>query len=219
MGGCKEGTTTPYGDFSFAGNYFENTTPNWVCGNPANANVSGNTQVTADGVGVPASLLAGAGLEAAYAGIAAPPAGTAPTNLAAHKPAVAQFVDGSTAQLQPESQPTYATDGDPTTYVQASGQFRWQLVVDLQQSQSLGYVTVGMPQPHFATDFHVDASTDGTSWTTVGTVSNSGWGAVPVAFSSPVTARYLRVVADRPNDSGQRGDQMAISELAVYGGR
>ncbi|MGY5060507.1 discoidin domain-containing protein [Streptomyces sp. 900105755] len=216
MGGCKEGTTTPYGDFSFTGNYFENTTPNWVCGNPSNANVSGNTQVTAAGVGVPASVLTGAGLEAAYAGIAAPPAGTAPANLAAHKPAVAQFVDGSTAQLQPESQLTYATDGDPATYIQASGQFRWQLVVDLQQSQSLGYVTVGMPQPHFATDFHVDASTDGTSWTTVGTVGSSGWGTVPVAFPSPVTARYLRVVADRPNDSGQRGDQMAISEFGAY---
>lgn len=216
MGGCKEGTTTPYGDFSFTGNYVENTTPNWVCGNPSNVNVSGNTQISADGVGVPASLLANAGLEAAYAGIAAPPSGAAPTNLADDKPAVAQFLDGSTAQLQPESQLAYATDGDPATYVQASGQFKWQLVVDLQQSQTLGYITVGMPQAHFATDFHVDASTNGTSWTTVAAVNNSGWGSIPVAFSTPVTARYLRVVADKPDNSGQRGDQMAISEIGAY---
>jgi hypothetical protein len=216
MGGCKEGTTTPYGDFSFTGNYFENLTPDWPCGAPSNATISGNTQVSASGVGVPATVLANAGLETAYAGIAAPPAGAAPTNLAAHKPAVAQFIDGSTAQLQPESQLTYATDGDPTTYVQASGQFRWQLVVDLQQSQSLGYITVGMPQPHFATDFHVDASTDNTTWTTVGTVHNSGWGTVPVAFTTPVTARYLRIVADKPDNSGQTGDQMAISEIGAY---
>jgi hypothetical protein len=216
MGGCKEGTTTPYGDFSFTGNYFENLTPNWVCGNPSNVNVSGNTQVSADGVGVPASVLANAGLESGYTGIAAPPAGAAPTNLAAHKPATAQYIDGSTAQLQPESQLTYATDGDPATYVQASGQFRWQLVVDLQQAQTLGYLTVGMPQAHFATDFHVDASTNGTTWTTVGTVNNSGWGSIPVAFGTPVTARYLRVVADKPDNSGQRGDQMAISEIGAY---
>jgi hypothetical protein len=216
MGGCKEGTTTPYGDFSFTGNYFENLTPNWPCGSPGNANISGNTQVSAAGVGVPATVLANAGLEAAYAGIAAPPAGVAPANLAAGKPAVAQFVDGSTAQLQPASQLTYATDGNPATYVQASGQFRWQLVVDLQQAQTLGYLTVGMPQAHFATDFHVDASTDATTWTTVGTVSNSGWGSVPVSFAAPVTARYLRVVADKPDNSGQRGDQMAISEIGAY---
>jgi hypothetical protein len=216
MGGCKEGTTTPYGDFSFTGNYFENLTPDWPCGNPSNATISGNTQVSASGVGVPASVLANAGPEPAYAGIAAPPAGVAPTNFAAHKPAVAQFLDGSTAQLQPGSQLTYATDGDPTTYVQASGQFRWQLVVDLQQAQSLGYITVGMPQAHFATDFHVDASTDGATWTTVGTVHNSGWGTVLVAFTTPVTARYLRVVADKPDNWGQRGDQMAISEIGAY---
>jgi hypothetical protein len=29
----------------------------------------------------------------------------------------------------------------------------------------------------------------------------------------------VRVIADRPNDSGQTGGQMAISELAVYGTR
>jgi hypothetical protein len=216
MGGCKEGTTTPYGDFSFTGNYFENLTPNWPCGNPSNVNISGNTQVSSAGVGVPATLLASSGLEPRYAGIAAPPAGVAPTNLAARKPVVAQFLDGSTAKLQPESQLTYATDGDPATYVQASGQFRWQLVVDLQQALPLGYVMLGMPQPHFATDFHVDASTDATTWTTVGTVHNSGWGSIPVEFTTPLTARYLRVVADKPDNSGQRGDQMAISEIGAY---
>jgi hypothetical protein len=164
---------------------------------------------------VPAALLANAGLEPRYAGIAAPPAGVAPTNLAAGKPVVAQFLDGGTAQLQPESQLKYATDGDPAT-VQASGQFRWQLVVDLQQAMTQGYVTVRMPQPHFATDFHVDASTDGTTWTTVGTVHGSGWGSIPVEFTTPLTARYLRVVADKPDHWGQRRDQMAISEIGAY---
>ncbi|HYZ57450.1 MAG TPA: discoidin domain-containing protein [Streptosporangiaceae bacterium] len=216
MGGCNEQDGTPYGDFSFTGNYFEDLTPDWPCGNPSDATISGNTQVGSDGSGVPAALLDNAGLEPAYAHLAQAPAGRAPVNLALGKSVQAQYLDGSTAQLQPYSQLSYATDGNPSTYVQASGQFRWQLVVDLQQEDTLGYMTVGMPQPHFATDFHVDASTDGTNWTTVGTVHDSGWGTIPVVFSTPITARYLRIVADKPDNWGQRGDQMAISEVGAY---
>jgi F5/8 type C domain/Right handed beta helix region len=215
MGGCDEQDGTPYGDFSFTGNYVEDTTPDWPCGAPANATIS-NTQVAADGTGVPATLLANAGLEPQYASLAQAPAGQAPTNLALGKPAQAQFLNGSTAQLQSYSQLSYATDGNPATYVQASGQFLWQLVVDLQAQQSLGSVTVTMPQAHFATAFHLDASTDDSTWTTVGTVTDSGWGTIPVVFSTPVTARYLRIVADAPDNWNQRGDQMAISEVGAY---
>ncbi|MDB5125760.1 MAG: Fibronectin type domain protein, partial [Mucilaginibacter sp.] len=215
MGGCNEQGGTPYGQFSFTGNYVENTTPDWPCGAPANATVS-NTQVSADGTGVPASLIANAGLEPQYASLAQAPAGQAQTNLALGKPAQAQFLDGSTATLQSYSQLSYATDGNPGTYVQASGQFRWQLVVDLQAQQSLGHVTVSMPQAHFATAFHVDASTNNSTWTTVGTVTGSGWGTIPVVFPSTVSARYLRIVADTPNNWNQRGDQMAISEVGAY---
>ena len=214
MGGCKE-SGLPYENFSFTGNYVENTTPDWPCGAPDNLTLD-NTQVAADGTGVPASLIAGAGLEPQYAQLAAAPAGTAPKNLALGKPVQAQFVDGSPADLQPGTQLAGATDGDPGTWVQASGQFRWQLVVDLQQPDTLGSMTVGMPEPHYATDFHVDASTDGIAWTTAGTVHDAGWGTVPVTFSSPLTARYLRIVADKPDDWGQRGDQMAISEVGAY---
>lgn len=215
MGGCRESDGTPYGEFSFTGNYVENPTPDWPCGAPDDLTLS-NTQVGTDGSGVPASVIAAAGLEPQYAHLAAAPAGTAPVNLALHQPVQAQFLDGSTAQLQPGDQLASATDGDPATYVQASGQFRWQLVVDLQRSRTLGAVTVSMPQPHYATAFHVDASTDGQSWTTVGTVTDGDWGTVPVLLATPVTARYLRIVADKPDDSGQPGDQMAISEVGAY---
>ena len=216
MGGCREGEGTPYGDFSYTGNYVEETNPDWPCGAPDNATIS-NTQVGHDGTGVPASLLASAGLTAAYAQLAAAPAGCAlPANLAAGKPVQAQFLDGTPAQLQPESQLSYATDSSLDTYVQASGQFRWQLVVDLQAAQTLGSMTVSFPQPHFATDFHVDASADAAAWTTVDTVHDSGWGTVPIVFPTPISARYLRIVADKPDDWGQRGDQMAISGVAAY---
>jgi hypothetical protein len=216
MGGSYEGAGTPFGDFSFTGNYAENTTPDWPAGAPTNAVVNNNTQVGSDGSGVPASLLATAGLESQYASLAAPPAGSALVNLALGKPVQAQYLNGSTAQLQPGEQLSYATDGNPNTAVQATGQYAWRLVVDLQTSQTLGSTTVTMPHNAYATAFHVDASPDGTTWTTVGSVQNSGPGTYPVLFSSPLTTRYLRIVADLPNASGQTGGQMAISEVGAY---
>lgn len=115
MGGGYESPGTPYGDFQFTGNYVEDTTPSWPAGIPTDAD---NTQVSPAGTGVPASLIANAGLEPQYAALATAPAGAAlPTNLALGKPVQAQFLDGSTAQLQPYSQLTYATDGNPNTYI------------------------------------------------------------------------------------------------------
>lgn len=215
LGGCREPQPTPFGDFDFTGNYVEDTTPNWSCGNPDDATVD-NTQVSASGAGVPASLLANAGLESQYAYLTQPPAGSTPVNLAAGMPAQAQYLDGSTALLQPGSQVSYATDGNQSTFVQATNQYLWQLVVDLQKPTVLGSVVVSMPQHAYATAFHVDVSTDDTNWTTVGTVTQSGWGSYPVVFSSPVTARYLRIVADQPSQGGEPGGQMAISEVAAY---
>jgi hypothetical protein len=137
-------------------------------------------------------------------------------NLALHKPAQAQYLDGSTAALQPGSQASYATDGKPDTSTQATDQYLWQLVVDLQSTKSLGSATVTMPQSNFATAFHIDASTNGTDWTTVGKETDTGWGTIPVTFAAPVTARYLRIVADGPDQGGRRGSQMAISEVGAY---
>jgi hypothetical protein len=102
------------------------------------------------------------------------------------------------------------------TYVQASGQFRWQLVVDLSRAQRLGSMTVSFPPPHFATDFHVDASMDGASYTTVARRRDASGGLTPIQLDRSVRARYLRVVADRPNDGGQTGGQMAVSEIGAY---
>jgi F5/8 type C domain/Right handed beta helix region len=216
MGGCYEGTGTPYGNFDFTGNYYEDLTPDWPCGDPTDATIDDNTQVGSDGSGVPASLLANAGLQPAYAAIAAPPSGSAPVNLALNQPAQAQYLDGSAAEMQPGSQASYATDGNPNTFAQASSQYLWQLVVNLQQEDTLGYVTVTMPEAAYATAFHVDASTDGTTWTTVGSVTGTSWGTIPVVFSSPVTAQYLRIVADQPSAGGETGGQMAISEVGAY---
>jgi len=216
MGGSYEGAGTPFGNFDFTGNYMEDTTPDWPAGNPTNATIDDNTQVSSTGVGVPASLIADAGLQSPYASLADPPAGTAPVNLALNEPAQAQYLNGGTASLQPDEEASYGNDGNLNTAVQATGQYLWQLVINLQQSESLGTVTVTMPQNAYATAFHVDVSTNDTTWTTEGSVTNSGPGTYPVVFSSAVTAQYFRVVADEPNNGGQTGGQMAISEVDAF---
>jgi len=216
MGGSYEGTGTPFGNFSFTGNYFENTTPSWPAGNPTNATIDDNTEVSATGVGVPASLIADAGLQSSYASLAAPTAGTAPTNLALNAPAVAQYIGGATASLQPNEQTSYATDGNLNTAVQATGQYLWQLIVNLQSSMSLGSIVVTMPQNAYATEFTVNTSTNDSTWTAAGTVTNSGPGAYPITFSSPVTAQYIEIVADAPGACCETGGQMAISEVDAY---
>ncbi|MGY4926030.1 hypothetical protein [Streptomyces sp. 900105755] len=54
---------------------------------------------------------------------------------------------------------------------------------------------------------------------TVAHRTDSAGGTTGVRLDTPVSARCVRVIADRPNSGGQTGGQMAVSELAVYGGR
>ena len=210
-GGCYE-SGNPYGDFSFTGNYWDNATPGWPCGQPSNVTSSGNTTVPSSGAGVPAALIAAAGIEASYADI------LGPRNLALGRPAVAQYVDGSVAEMQPGSTPGLAVDGSAATFAQASGQYRWQLVVDLQSPQSVTSVRVTMPASAYATAFHIDGSTNGSTFSTVATITGANAGVNTVALTAGPTMRYLRVVADKPNGPGQTGGQMAISEVEAYYG-
>jgi hypothetical protein len=121
--------------------------------------------------------------------------------------------------MQPNSVPALGNDGDPSTFAQATGRYRWSLQVDLQQPQSIDVVSVLMPVDKYATAFHVDVSLDDSTFWTVARRTDSAGGMTGVQLDDPVTARYVRVIADRPNDGGQPGGQMAISELAVYGTR
>jgi hypothetical protein len=214
-GGCNEQAGTPYGDFSFTGNYWDNTTPDWPCGAPSDVTNSGNTAVGSNGSGVPAAVLSAAGLETSYADIASPPTPTT-TNLASGRPTQALYIDDTTASMQPGSLPSYAVDGNTSTFAQATGQFRWQEQVDLQSVQPVGYITVTMPSSAYATAFHVDASTDGSSYSTIATLTGTTSGTTSVPLTTTVNARYLRIVADLPNNGGQTGGQMAISELGVF---
>jgi hypothetical protein len=141
------------------------------------------------------------------------------SNTALKTPAQALFIDGTQADMQPSSTPALGNDGNTSTFAQASGRYRWSLQVDLQQPQSIGVLSIAMPTDKYATAFHVDVSLDNSTFWTVAHRTDSAGGITGVQLDIPVTARYVRVIADRPNSGGQTGGQMAISELAVYGTR
>lgn len=125
-------------------------------------------------------------------------------------------MDGSVAQLQPGHPTSYGNDGDVNTWTQAYGQYRWQYQIDLGAATSIGRVSIVEPADRFATAFHIDVSVDGSTFTTVSSVTGlTAGGSQETTFSS-VSARYVRVVADAPNADGQTGGQMAISEIGIY---
>jgi chitodextrinase len=151
----------------------------------------------------------------------ASPAVTATTpnlpNLAYHAPATALYLDGSTAQMQPNSTPADAVDGDLSTFAQATQQYAWQLQIDLGASHAISSVVTTMPSDKFATEYDIEVSADGQSWTLADDVTGFMGGVSTQNFATPVTGRYLRIVAVKPDGGGQTGGQMAISELDVYG--
>jgi chitodextrinase len=138
-------------------------------------------------------------------------------NLASNAPATALFLDGSPAAMQTNSTPALAVDGDLSTYAQARNQYAWQLQIDLGSSHSISSVVTTMPSDKFATEYNIAISQDGQNWTVADKVTGFMGGVSTQNLTTPVTARYLRIVAVKPDGGGQTGGQMAISELAVYG--
>lgn len=76
-----------------------------------------------------------------------------------------------------------------------------------------------MPLDKYATSFHIDVSLDGSTYWTVARRVDAAGGITGVQLDEPVTVRHIRVIADRPDNGGQSGGQMAVGELAVYGSR
>jgi len=138
-------------------------------------------------------------------------------NLASKKPVQALFLDGSQAVMQPGSTPAAAVDGDPSTFAQATNQWRWQLQIDLLDVQFIDTVRVTMPTTTFATALHVDTSADGSNFTTAATSTGLTGGGPQIISFTARTARYVRIVADKPDGPGQTGGQMALSEVGVFG--
>ncbi|MYS24002.1 F5/8 type C domain-containing protein [Streptomyces sp. DvalAA-14] len=91
------------------------------------------------------------------------------------------------------------TDGDTSTWAQATGQYRWISQVDPGAQRSVNLITLLKPDDKFAAQFHVDSSADGSSWYTVARHGGSAGGLIAVQLDHPTKARYLRVIVHRPD--------------------
>ncbi|MBI5831595.1 MAG: discoidin domain-containing protein [Armatimonadetes bacterium] len=143
-----------------------------------------------------------------------------PGNLACYRPARLLSLDGS-HELGPSGSGSeartadFGNDGDPNTVAQAGGEYAWTYEVDLEQAQPLRRVVVRFGRAVFATEFAVALSADGRSWQEVGSRRDHDGSATELTFD-PVAARYVRVLGRKPDGEGQRGGQMAITELECY---
>jgi hypothetical protein len=181
-GRMRRGDGTPYGGFSFTGNYVENTTPDWI---PAATRPTRTSATTPRSPGRHRRARVRDRERRAGAAVRVPRGAvrTAPANLALGKPVQAQYIDGSTARCSPETRsrtPPTATRAPPSRPPASTAGSSWSTCSSRPRS---GSVTVTMPQRAYATAFHVDASTDGSNWTTVGTVPTAV--GEPSRWSSP----------------------------------
>ncbi|SEH57085.1 MULTISPECIES: discoidin domain-containing protein [unclassified Leifsonia] len=108
---------------------------------------------------------------------------------------------------------THILDGDISTRYSSGASLTdgmW-VQVDMGQEQTFDKVVVdsGSSTSDYAPSADVQVSTDGTNWTTVGTIA-TGQPVESVSFPSH-TARYLRIV-----NTGSSGSWWSIAELNVY---
>ncbi|MCQ6560468.1 S-layer homology domain-containing protein [Paenibacillus mendelii] len=153
-------------------------------------------------------------------GTAGPPPTTPSTprpgeNLALNQPATAFFADGSRARMWTGFEAAKAVDGNTATYALADGEHLWQLQVDLGSVHHIDRIVVKMPENLYATEFDIRTSTDGAAFTTVKQVTGFTSGTSDNKIAE-TTARYVRVVAVKPDGPDQTGLEMAVSELEVY---
>ncbi len=142
-----------------------------------------------------------------------------PGNLAYRKPAKLLSLDG-THTLPPNGgggrlhSARSGVDGDPATDAQASAEWPWTYEVDLTEPAAIRRVAITFGK-NYATHFQLQLSSDHQTWTTAAEVKDHD-GSKWEKTIAPVSARYLRVRALKPDGDRQRGGQMSVAELEVY---
>lgn len=138
-------------------------------------------------------------------------------NLAYRKQSLLLSLDGSHELEVNAGQhfPRLGVDGRHDTYALAGGQWPWTYEVDLVDMTNVNRIKVIFGSG-YATQFELKLSADRKTWSTVAT--KSGHDGTPYeATFDPVSARFVRVSAIKPNGPDQPGTQMSIRELEVYG--
>ncbi len=130
---------------------------------------------------------------------------TTGTNMALNMSASASSSDGDA--------PGNSVDGDEDSYWRSDeaqdGIPEW-LQVDLGMNETVGAVVIKWESKNYAEIFDVQLSTDGSSWTTVASMTRDDKGEDEISFAQ-VTARYVRVYMTQG-----RKDEYKIAELEVY---
>jgi hypothetical protein len=88
------------------------------------------------------------------------------------------------------------------------------LEVDLGHDSRFSKVSVRYAQNSYATRVRLSVSSDGKTWRTVAEKDNADKVQTMLTFQ-PVSARYVRYAALKPNGPGQPGGQMGIAEFEV----
>jgi hypothetical protein len=106
-------------------------------------------------------------------------------------------------------------DGNATTIASAGGEWGWSYHVDLGAVHPLNRVVITFGKDRFATEYKVNLSADGQTWTTVAHVKDATGEKAEHTFAA-TSARYVRIQALKPDGGNQKGRQMAVAELEVY---
>ncbi|MBQ0105431.1 MAG: discoidin domain-containing protein [Armatimonadetes bacterium] len=145
-------------------------------------------------------------------------------NKAFGKPSKMLHPDGKTLVV-PSGEIYYAllgNDGVMSSRTVAAWTWNWIYEVDLEKTETISKINIFMDQDRnrdagYATEFIVSISDDGEKWDDVIHVDNpDGKRDFKFTLEQKAEARYIRVIAVKPDGQGQKGGQMSIAELEVY---
>jgi hypothetical protein len=153
----------------------------------------------------------------------AEPAYSNPTDLAYLKPVKLMSNAITGWELPTNSVSLYSINpmgADYNSWAQAADEWAWNLQVDLRTSKTIRRTNVGFSSSNYATQFVVEYSTNGTSWTTWATATTAQATAARTTAGTTLSGygigRYWRVKALAPNAAGQTGGQMGVRYWQLY---
>lgn len=136
------------------------------------------------------------------------------------KSASAYYNDGSPATMFVGQEADKGVDSNTTTGAQATNQYAWTYQVDLGALYDVSLIGVRFNNSGWATDFEIQGSTDGSSYSVIKSVTGFNPSSTIKEYGfrvNPISAfRYLRIKAIKPDGPSQTGGQMAIQELGVW---
>jgi len=141
-----------------------------------------------------------------------------PDNKAFGKPAKLLNLDGS-KEAEPSGFSAFAwkgNDGDERTGAAATDYWAWTYWLDLEAVTPVKKITLKFSDKSWSTLFNVQVSVDGVTWISVASVDNVN-NEKSFSWEFPESnIRYVIVQSSKPNDAGQLGGQMVVSELQVF---